>query len=152
MKLDIPGNGNIDIENILLDLNGTLCINGKLVEGVPERISQLRDQYRLILLSGNTRGNAQELADTLGIQFQETKTGQAKGEVARQLGTESCAAIGNGLIDLELIQAAHLGIVTMQQEGVHTKTLLAADIVVPTINDALDLFIDRQRLIATLRK
>ena len=29
---------------------------------------------------------------------------------------------------------------------------LASDIIIPTINDALDLFIDPQRLIATLRK
>jgi soluble P-type ATPase len=35
---------------------------------------------------------------------------------------------------------------------VHVQTLLNSDIVIPSINDALDLFIDEQRLIATLRK
>ena len=56
------------------------------------------------------------------------------------------------MIDFDLIQSVRLGIVALQKEGVHTKTLLAADIVVPSVNDALDLFIDRNRLIATLRK
>lgn len=49
------------------------------------------------------------------------------------------------------MHAAKLSIVTLQAEGVHTKTLLASDIVVPTITDALDLLIDSKRLIATLR-
>ena len=36
--------------------------------------------------------------------------------------------------------------------GVHTQTLLTSYIVVPSINDALDLLIESDRLIATLRK
>lgn len=152
MEILIPNNGNLNIENILLDLNGTLAVGGNLIEGVKERVGELRDIYKLILLSGNTRGGADQLASELGIQFIETKTGAEKQQVAKDLDPITCAAIGNGLIDLELIETAHLGIVTMQGEGVHIKTLLAADIVVPSVNDALDLFIDRNRLIATLRR
>ncbi|HEV7454499.1 MAG TPA: hypothetical protein VGO07_04540, partial [Candidatus Saccharimonadales bacterium] len=61
-------------------------------------------------------------------------------------------SIGNGLIDLELMKVVKLRIVTLQAEGVHIQTMLNSDIVIPTINDALDLFIDGQRLVATLRK
>lgn len=52
----------------------------------------------------------------------------------------------------ELMKVVRLRIVTLQAEGVHVQTLLSSDIVIPTINDALDLFIDEQRLVATLRK
>ena len=152
MEISIPNNGNLNINHVLLDLNGTLAVGGNLIEGVKERVEELRDQYKLILLSSNTRGGADKLASELGIQFIETKTGVDKQKIAEDLDPITCAAIGNGLIDLELIQTAHLGIVTMQGEGVHIKTLLAADIVVPSVNDALDLFIDRNKLIATLRK
>ncbi|MBU0766462.1 hypothetical protein KKF55_01595 [Patescibacteria group bacterium] len=152
MEIPIPNNGNLKIDNILLDLNGTLAVGGSLIEGAKERVGKLRDLYKLILLSGNTRGGADQLANDLGILFIETKTGAEKQRVAEDLNPITCAAIGNGLIDLELIEAVHLGIVTIQGEGVHTKTLLAADIVVPSINDALDLFLDRNRLIATLRR
>ena len=69
-----------------------------------------------------------------------------------KLGADTCVSIGNGLIDLEITKLAKLSIVTLQSEGVHTQTLLASDIVVPTICDALDLFIDTNRLVATLRK
>jgi len=37
-------------------------------------------------------------------------------------------------------------------EGVHVQTMLNSDILIPTITDALDLFLDEQRLIATLRR
>ena len=55
------------------------------------------------------------------------------------------------MIDLELMKVVRLGIVTLQAEGVHVQTLLESDLVVPNINDALDLFIDEQKLIASLR-
>ena len=42
--------------------------------------------------------------------------------------------------------------IALQAEGVHVQTLLNSDIVVPNVLDALDLFIDDQRLIATMRR
>jgi soluble P-type ATPase len=50
------------------------------------------------------------------------------------------------------MKVARLGIVTVQAEGAHTLTMIASDIVVPTIQDALDLFLHSKRLVATLRK
>jgi soluble P-type ATPase len=152
MKLDIPGNGPLVIETIILDLNGTLCVGGKLVPGVTERIQELRKKCRLILFSGDTRGDAVRIANELGIDFAKTATGQDKADEADKLHADKCAAIGNGLIDLQLIQRVKLGIVVLQGEGAHAKTFQAADIIVANVNDALDLFIDEQRLIATLRE
>jgi len=48
MKIDIPGNGPLVIETIILDLNGTLCVGGKLVPGVKERIQELREKCHLV--------------------------------------------------------------------------------------------------------
>lgn len=152
MRVNIPGNGPLVIETIILDLNGTLCVGGKLVPGVAERVEELRKKCKLILFSGDTRGDAAQLACDLGIDFAKTATGQDKADEADKLQADKCAAIGNGLIDLQLIQRAKLGIVVLQGEGVHAKTFLAADIIVPSVNDALDLFIDEQKLIATLRE
>ncbi len=105
-----------------------------------------------MLFSGDTRGDAAQIANTLGIAFVHTATGQDKAREAEKLQADTCAVIGNGLIDLQLIQRVKIGIVVLQGEGVHAKTFLAADIIVPNVNDALDLFIDEQRLIATLRE
>jgi soluble P-type ATPase len=152
IETNVPGHGLLNIDTIILDLNGTLAVGGKVVPGVSEKLEKLkRKGLRLVLFSGDTRGNAKKIADDLGIDYIQAGTVEEKGEKAKKLGPETCAAIGNGLIDLMKIGAVNLGLVTLQAEGVHLKTLLAADIVVPSINDVLDLFVDEKRLIATLR-
>jgi len=153
MKITIPGTGELEINTVVLDLNGTLSVGGRIIDGIKDRLDKLKERgLRLILFSGDTRGDAADLAAQLGIEFIQAGNAQAKFEEICKLDPETCAAIGNGLIDLLKIKAAKIGIVTLQAEGIHTQTLLAADIVVPSILDALDLFLDEQRLIATLRK
>lgn len=152
MNIAIPGSSPLVIETIILDLNGTLRVGGKLIEGAKERINELRTKFKLILFSGDTRGDAALLARDLGIDFTKTPSGQDKADQAELLDADTCVAIGNGLIDLQLIQRVKLGIAVLQGEGAHVKTLLAANIVVNNVNDALDLFLDQQRLIATLRE
>lgn len=153
MKLDIPGQGNLTINTIILDLNGTLSLGGWLVEGTKPRLQKIRAAgVRVVLFTGNTRGDADKIAADLGIEWGLAKDANDKRELALSLGPDTCASIGNGLIDVELMKVVKLRIVTLQAEGVHVQTLQNSDIVIPTINDALDLFIDQQRLVATLRK
>jgi soluble P-type ATPase len=50
-----------------------------------------------------------------------------------------------------MLRAAAIGVAVLQAEGTAAAALQAADLVVPDINAALDLLLDPQRLIATLR-
>ncbi|TSC78624.1 MAG: haloacid dehalogenase [Candidatus Peregrinibacteria bacterium Gr01-1014_25] len=153
MQYNIPGQEPLTIETLILDLNGTLAIDGKLIDGVRERIKELREQaMRIVLFTGDTNGNAAGIADELQLEVHVTKDALAKADEAKKLRPETAAAIGNGRIDLELFQTVRLRILTLQAEGVHRDTLLASDIIVPSINDALDLFLKPKRLIATMRK
>ena len=153
MEFQIPGTGNIKIETIILDLNGTVTVNGRIVRGLRKRLQKLKKQgIRVIILSGDTRGNASKVADKLGIELIKTATQDEKKKEALKLDPSTCAAVGNGLIDAKYFESVRLGIVTMQSEGVHVQTLRAADIVVPSVINAVDLFIHEKRLIATLRK
>lgn len=153
MTYDIPGAGQLEIKTIILDLNGTLSVAGTVPDGVKERLDQLKSKgLKVLFFTGNTRNDADDLAADLGIEWKLAKNAQDKRNLALELEPDTCASIGNGLIDLELMKAVKLRIVTLQAEGVHIQTLLNSDIVIPTINDALDLFLDEQRLIATLRK
>jgi soluble P-type ATPase len=68
------------------------------------------------------------------------------------LGAAQVAAVGNGANDEGMLRAAAVGIAVIQQEGTAVATLCAADVVVPDIRAALDLLIEPQRLIATLRR
>jgi soluble P-type ATPase len=153
MTYDIPGRGLLTITTIILDLNGTLSVSGAVADGVKPRLDKLKGMgFTVLFLTGNTRNDANDLAAGLGIEWKLAKSGVDKRNVALELGPETCVSIGNGLIDLELMKVVKLGIVTLQGEGVHVQTLLASDIVIPNVNDALDLFIDSQRLVATLRR
>lgn len=152
MQYDIPGSGPLHIKTIILDLNGTLSVGGVIPDGVASRLAAIKQLgIDLVLFTGNTRNDADDIATELGIRWQLAKNAADKRDLALAMNPETCATIGNGLIDSELMQVVKLRIVTLQAEGVHTKTLQHSDIIVPTIVDALDLFIDQQRLIATLR-
>lgn len=152
MRYDIPGSGLLEIKTLILDLNGTLSVAGAIPHGVKQRLDQLKSKgLKILFFTGNTRNDADELAASLGIEWRLAKNAADKKTLALELEPESCASIGNGLIDLELMKVVKLRIATLQAEGVHVQTLLHCNIVIPTINDALDLFIDEQRLIATLR-
>lgn len=153
MKYNIPGRDEIEIKTIILDLNGTLSVAGIVPNGVKERLEQLKSRgFHVLFFSGNTRNDADDLSASLGIEWKLTINGDEKRSLAMELEPETCVSIGNGLIDLELMKVVKLRIVTLQAEGAHVQTMLNSDIVVPTINDALDLLIDEQRLIAGLRK
>lgn len=152
MTYDIPGQGALTIKTIILDLNGTLSVGGVVPDGVKPRLDKLKELgFKVVFFTGNTRDDADDLATELGIEWKLAKSAADKRDLALELDPETCASVGNGLIDLELMKVVKLAIVTLQSEGVHVQTLLACDIVIPHINDALDLFIDSQRLVATLR-
>ena len=50
-----------------------------------------------------------------------------------------------------MFKVAGLSICTIQAEGATTQALLNADIVVTHINQALEILLDEEKLIATLR-
>jgi soluble P-type ATPase len=76
---------------------------------------------------------------------------QAKRAYVEQLGASSCVCIGNGRNDLLMPEAAALAIAVVQQDGACGEILSAADVVAPTIRDALDMLASPKRLVATLR-
>ncbi|NLX37671.1 MAG: ATPase P [Chloroflexi bacterium] len=151
----IPGRGPWRLEHLLLDVNGTLTIDGTLLPGVTERIAALRAHLAMRLLSADTRGNAAHLAHRLELPLEVTNgrdEAAAKAAVARRLGAEQVVAIGNGAIDAPLLSVARVGIAVVGPEGASTATLRSADVVVTEVTDALDLLLYKTRLVATLRR
>lgn len=152
MKLHIPNADELVLETLILDLNGTIAVRGEIMSGVKDRIERIKNLgLRVVLFSGDTRGNAAAIARELGIELVRAGTGEEKRAAALTLAPESCVTIGNGLIDVPLFNTVHLSIVVIQAEGAHGKALTAADIVVCSILDALDLLLNPESLIATLR-
>jgi soluble P-type ATPase len=68
------------------------------------------------------------------------------------LGAGQVVAIGNGANDVDMLRTSALGIAVLGPEGLATPALLAADVVVASIDDGLDLLLQPKRLIASLRR
>lgn len=152
MLYPLQNNTELILENIVLDLNGTIAIGWKIVEWVAERIKTLQSLgFRILLCSGDQRGNGQKIADELGIEFFSANDAAAKKTIWKMLDGEKSIAIGNARIDIGLFENAQISILTLQDEWVHVWALAHADILIPSINNALDLFIDRDRFIATMK-
>ena len=76
---------------------------------------------------------------------------RAKAAYVRRLGADRVACIGNGRNDRLMLRTSRLGLAVIQVEGASAQTLAAADLVLPSIIDALDLFQKPRRLVASLR-
>jgi P-type E1-E2 ATPase len=155
IKLTIPGRGDYQLEHLVMDVNGTLAIDGQLMDGVAEKITSLRDKLTIHLLTADTHGKQAAIDQQLGLTAVRIIQGgeaQQKAEYVHKLGREKVAAIGQGANDAQMLEAAQLGICVMSVEGVAKETLLAADLIAPTILSALELFEKTLRIVASLRK
>jgi soluble P-type ATPase len=151
LTIEIPGGPSLELEHLLLDLNGTLTDRGGLIDGVAGRLSGLGRRLELHALSADTFGTLDELAGQLHVAAQRISSGAEKREYLDSLGPQSCAAIGNGTNDISMLSAAALGIAVIGPEGSSMAALAAADVVCRSILDALDLLLDERAVIATLR-
>lgn len=151
VTIDIPGRPSLEIEHLLLDLNGTLTNRGALIDGVAGRLSRIERQLNLHALSADTFGTLDELASELHISAQRISSGVEKRAFLEALGPQHCAAIGNGTNDVSMLSAAALGIAVVGPEGASVAALTAADIVCRSVLEALDLLLDERAMVATLR-
>jgi len=155
IELTIPGRGVLNLEHLVMDVNGTLAIDGQLIEGVSRRITALRDRLTIHLLTADTNGHQTLIDQQLGLTAVKTTPGDEalqKAEYVRKLGSEKVVAIGQGANDAEMLKQAQLGICVMSQEGVARESLLAADLILPNIIAAFELFEKPLRIVASMRK
>ncbi len=153
--IEIPGRPALELEHLVLDFNGTLALDGQLLGGVAGRLKRLATHLSLHVLTGDTFGGAWE--QLVGLPCTVTvldfaDQAMAKQRYVEQLFPGRTACIGNGHNDRLMLSCAALGIAVMQGEGLAVPTLLAADLVVPSILDALDLLLNPLRLTACLRQ
>lgn len=158
LHFKIPGYGDLRLEYLLLDFNGTLACDGLLIPGVVERLARLADHLDLRVITADTFGTAKsQLAslpcEVLVLATRNPKEGEdhAKLSLLHELGPANCIFIGNGRNDHLAVKAAALGIAVSELECAAPATLFNADIAAPGINAALDMLLHPKRLIATLR-
>lgn len=154
IQLAIPGVGEIVIENIVLDYNGTLAIDGIFITAITDLIFELSNHVNLYVITADTFGTVTEQLKELPVQIIKMETADERTEkmiLVRQLGRDVTVSIGNGSNDQWMLKESRIGICIIGHEGCAVGTLQAADLVIQDIRSALELFIFPNRLKATLR-
>lgn len=155
IELTIPGRGELRLQHLVLDVNGTLALDGILLEGVARRLSGLRDRLNLHMVTADTHGQQSvidQLLNISAVRIQRGNESAQKTEFVSSLGADSVVAIGQGANDAGMLKTAALGICILSTEGSAVDALLAADLVTPDIQSALDLLEKPLRIIASLRQ
>lgn len=154
LTVTIPGWKTLQLSHLVLDYNGTMAFDGRLIEGVKPRLAALASSLTIHILTADTFGSVREaLSDTpcqLAIIPLENQA-EAKLAYVAERGPESCVCIGNGRNDRLMLHEAALGIALVQAEGAAMEAIMAAAVIAPGILDALDLLQHPLRLTATLR-
>lgn len=154
LRITIPGRETLDLQHAVFDFNGTLAMDGKVPLTVREGIKQLAHSIQLHVITADTNGTVAEECADLPIHIHVIAPGQQaeqKAAYTKDLSGD-VVVFGNGSNDELMFQEAALAIAILGTEGCATSTLLQSDMVVPAMENALELFFQTNRLIATLRK
>ena len=120
ITIDIPGFDTLVLGHCVADFSGTLSQDGRLIDGVRERLGLLADLLEIHVLTSDTHGRARQALEgvrgTLHILQGERHELQKQQYVAR-LGASSVVALGNGNNDVSMLQAARLGIAVCHAEA-----------------------------------
>jgi soluble P-type ATPase len=108
--VDIPGSEPLRLDHLVLDVNGTITDRAELIDGVEKRVRRLREALDVKLVSADTCGNLDAIAETLGLDAERISRSEEKRAHIARLGAERCAAIGNGADDEPMLRVARLGI------------------------------------------
>jgi soluble P-type ATPase len=149
--VSIPGLADLRLGHLLIDVNGTLTNRGTVIGHLAGRIARLSDHLDVRLVSADTFGTLDSVAELLQVGAVRARTGEEKLRVLDELGGDRCAVVGNGANDALVLEAAALGIAVIGPEGAAGAALRAADVVCASAADALDVLLDARALSATLR-
>ena len=154
LELRIPGHKPFNLLYLVLDYNGTIACDGRIILGVRERLELLAQSLEVHILTADTFGNVREQLSGVPSRLTVIPSddqAEAKLDFVEQLGREHSVCIGNGRNDRLMLKVAALGIAVIQVEGSAVAAILEADIVTFSILNALDLLLHPLRLTATLR-
>jgi soluble P-type ATPase len=153
LKINIPGREELVLNHLILDYNGTIAEDGEIIDSIRPRLAELSKELSIYVITADTHGTAAKKCEGLPLQvltFPTTEVGKIKAEEATKM-EGGVITIGNGFNDIQMSDAADLSVCVIGKEGCCGALLAHTDVVVTSIEDALDLLLKTGRLRATLR-
>lgn len=154
IRVDIPGRESLQLRHLVFDFNGTIAVDGRIVEHIKKQLVELSKVIDIYVITADTYGLAQEECKKLDLQVITVPTGCAgihKRELVKKLGSKLTAVIGNGFNDIDMFKEAKLSVAVIEGEGACSKLIINSDIVTRSIDDALNLFLKSNHIKANLR-
>ncbi|MBN1354728.1 HAD hydrolase family protein [bacterium] len=155
MIIEIPGWKTLDIRTAVFDYNGTIARDGRIDDTLRVKLGKLADVMPVRVLTADTFNNVNIMLEGFEGQIEiipREKQAESKRDFVLKLGREHVVAFGNGANDQLMLETAALGICIAGPEGAALETVMAADILIPDIGNAIDLLFNPDRLRASLRR
>jgi len=154
LEIDIPGFGQVKLKYLVSDFTGTLSVHGILAPGVTELLNRVSAVLDVHILTADTFGMAR--SELVGVRcmvhiLEQDNEDLQKEKYVYRLGAENVVALGNGNNDRKMLKTARIGIAVCLKEGCSLAAASAADILVKSAEDALNLLLQEKSLKATLR-
>ena len=110
IKVEIPGRETLMIEHVVLDYNGTVAVDGILLEELKPRLQALLKEVSVTVLTADTYGTVRAQCEPLGLRvetFPREGAAKCKAEIVKNLsGGKAC--FGNGFNDCDMFDLADL--------------------------------------------
>jgi P-type E1-E2 ATPase len=154
ISVPVPGWGELSLEYLMVDFNGTAAIDGKLKKDVKDAIEKISRYIKVFIITADSYDSVDAEMATSNITFikvNKNSSGDEKAKVVRELGPEKIVAIGNGSNDAAMLKEAALGIAVIGEEGCSTALIKEADLIVTDVVKAFGLIMHPERILATLR-
>lgn len=155
ISIQRPGQAALEIDTLLIDLEGTLAADGRIHPKAKDKINLLSKRVKIYLLLKDRREKIEERLRKVKAERIYLEAGgstQGKLDLLRKLVPERTAAIGNGVDDALLFEEAGFAICVIGKEGASGEALKRADLVVTDILNGLDFLLKPLRQEATLSR
>lgn len=120
IELNIPGRDAMQLEHLVMDVNGTLATDGRLLTRLVRPILNVKSRLAVHLITADTYGKQGDIDFALGLQavrLAREDQAQQKAEYVKSLGADRVVAIGNGANDALMLKEAALGIACWARKG-----------------------------------
>ena len=148
-----PGKKSLEIEFILIDFEGTLAQDRRVHPKAKDKINLLSKRTKIYVLTKGVKDVTEDLLRKVKaerVYLTEGEGSPQKLDLLKRLGEQRTIAIGSGMDDASMMEAAGLGICVIGKEGAAGEALRKADVIVTDILDALDFLLKPLRQKTTL--
>ncbi|WP_322395812.1 hypothetical protein [Clostridium perfringens] len=107
IKVDIPGRESLELENLVFDFNGTIAVDGRILENIKKQLIELSKVINIYVITADTYGMAQEECKKVNLKVITIPTGCAgkhKSDLVKKLGGEFTGTICYGFNDIDLFK------------------------------------------------